>query len=53
MTWKTDKKYTTKQLQDVRCRLNGGSFSDSWYREHFRRMLEELFEIKKGQEGTQ
>lgn len=44
-------KYTTKELDRMRVMLNGASYSASWYRKHFRGMLDVLYKIMKEKES--
>lgn len=44
-------KYTIKELDRMKVMLNGGGYSDSWYRKHFRGMLDELYKIQKEKES--
>jgi len=34
------KKYTEEELTKLQVKLNGGSYSDSWLKKHFRQLIE-------------
>jgi|TARA_R110000823_G_scaffold110857_2_gene231109 hypothetical protein len=39
--------YNKKLLDELRVKLNGGKWSDTWYRRHFRGMIDALSKIEK------
>ena len=44
-------KYTIKELDRMRVMLNSRGYSESWYRKHFRGMLDALYKIKREKES--
>tara|TARA_R100000315_G_C5223838_1_gene135294 strand:- start:273 stop:416 length:144 start_codon:yes stop_codon:yes gene_type:complete len=44
-------KYTVKDLDRMKSMLNGKGYSETWYRKHFRGMLDALYQIMKEKES--
>ena len=49
---KSDIEYTLEFLEKMKVKLNGKTYSESWFRKHFRGMLNALVDSKREGSGV-